>query len=308
LSRVVAGPAPAKLNLGLAIVGRRDDGYHLLESIFLPLALADQVVVECTPGRPGVRLVLQDASADVPADERNLAVRAARAFVEAAGVDDGIEIRLTKRIPSGGGLGGGSSDAAFVLRALASLRPGRVSAERLAELALALGADVPYFLAPRPALVSGIGERIEPLEGLPELPVLLANPGEAVATAAVFREYAAGGPALTADSAGPTMRSPREALAGGAFSPRELLAALGREGLRNDLEAAATRLCPRISILLQQLRELGASHTGMSGSGATVYGLFEEPAAAEAARERGRREGVFGDGVWAVRTRTLAGP
>lgn len=300
--------APGKINLGLSIVGRRADGYHLLESFFAPLELADTVELALEPSGSGVELSLEDAAADVPAGAQNLAVRAARAFVEAAGGCGAVRIRLVKRIPSGGGLGGGSSDAALVLRALDELAPGRVAAERLAALALSLGADVPYFLDPRPAWVSGIGERIEPWPGVPALPLLLANPGEALATAEVFRQFATGDGALTGGAAGSTMRSLLEVLARRGLSTEAFVAELARhpEGLRNDLLGAATGLCPSIAFLLQQLRELGASHVGMSGSGATVYGLFGAEAAAEEALERGRRRGLFGGRSWAMVSRTLA--
>jgi 4-diphosphocytidyl-2-C-methyl-D-erythritol kinase len=280
--------APAKINLGLRIVGLRDDGYHLLESVFVPLALADEVEVEVDPGDPGppgpvVQLELLDGPAEIPDDGTNLAVVAARAFLAAAGPlpDVGaVRIRLRKRIPVAAGLGGGSSDAAAVLRALAELLP--ESGVALSEVALGVGADVPFFLAPAPARVTGIGERIEPLEGLPRLAVLLANPGISLSTAQVYGLYDAlssdPGAGLTAAGPGSTIRT----LSGLGGDFRALA---GLPALENDLEAAAIRLCPPIARLRDRLRATGALQAGMSGSGATVYGLFETESQAANARE-----------------------
>jgi len=148
--------APGKVNFGLRILGRRADGYHRLESLFLPIDLADTLQLSLR-ARPGISLTLAGDSEGVPGDERNLAVRAAGAFLAEAGSDRGVEIRLEKRLPAPGGLGGGSSDAGAVLRGLEELMPGAVSRARLGSLALRLGADVPFFLAPAPALVGGVG-------------------------------------------------------------------------------------------------------------------------------------------------------
>jgi 4-diphosphocytidyl-2C-methyl-D-erythritol kinase len=181
--------APAKLNLGLRITGRRQDGYHELESLFVPLALADELAIELS-GPPGVRLELSGvAAAGVPADERNLAWRAAAAFAREARLGAGVSLALAKRVPSPAGRGGGSSDAGAVLRGLAILVPGAIALSRLAELALSIGADVPFFLAPRPALVRGIGERIIPVAGIPALPVVLAHPGAGLETKAVYAAF-----------------------------------------------------------------------------------------------------------------------
>jgi 4-diphosphocytidyl-2-C-methyl-D-erythritol kinase len=279
--------APAKINLGLRIVGRREDGYHLLESVFVPLALADELSIEVGRGfsgdpEPQVDLSLE-GQPELPADGSNLAVAAARAFLRAAGpAHDGVrvQIQLRKRIPVAAGLGGGSSDAGAVLRGLAELLP--ESEVALPEAALAVGADVPFFLAPTPSLVAGIGERIEPLAGLPELAVLLANPGISLSTAEVYELYDQGvgerDPSLTAAGPGSTMR----ALSSLGGDPDALA---GLPALQNDLEAAAIRLCPPIAGLRDRIRATGAIQVGMSGSGATVYGLFETKAEAEQARE-----------------------
>lgn len=272
--------APAKINLGLRITGVRADGYHELDSLFLPLDVGDQVeVAEVEVEAAGVTLELVEPAPGVPTDAGNLAVRAAEAFRREAGLDAGVHIRLTKGVPAAAGLGGGSSDAAAVLRSLEALHPGAVAPQRLREIALGLGADVPWFLDPRPARVTGVGERVEPLEGMPALCLLLANPGIPVSTAEVYRAWDALGGALTGPGAGSTLR-PLAALreAGGRLErvdPEEIA-----RWVANDLEAAATRLCPPIARLRARLVEAGARVVGLSGSGPTLYGLFPDRAAA----------------------------
>ena len=182
--------APAKVNLGLRVVGLRDDGYHLLESLFVPLDLMDRVrvSVESSP-RVEVGLQLTGATVDLPAAHENLAVQAARACLGATGQTARVEIALDKRIPIGAGLGGGSSDAAAALRALDAIFANAIARRDLAALALRLGADVPFFLDPRPAWVTGIGERIEPIDDLAPLDLVLVTPLPALSTAEVFRTY-----------------------------------------------------------------------------------------------------------------------
>jgi 4-diphosphocytidyl-2-C-methyl-D-erythritol kinase len=301
--------APAKVNLGLRITGIRPDGHHELESVVAPLDLGDDVVVDATPAAgPSVDLVLEAGAApagDVPAGPANLAARAAAAFLERAGLACAVVIRLTKRIPAAAGLGGGSSDAGAVLRALAEGFPGAIEPSALAALALGLGADVPFFLDPRPARVGGIGERVEPLPGVPELALLLVNPGIPLATADVYRAFDAlrpggSGPASAAMAVRlePLLRD------GGSWSPRGRPggpdAAAALEGLlRNDLEPAAVRLCPPIARLRGGLRAAGAQAVGLSGSGPTLLGVFESAAAAAEARGR------FAPPVWARVATTL---
>ena len=296
--------APAKINLGLRIVGRRDDGYHLLESVFVPLDLADTLELSIRGGgSPSAGPALElEVDGDAPSGPSNLAAVAARAFFDAAPAARarvaGVRMSLRKRIPSGAGLGGGSSDAAAVLLGLSQLCPEGPAAPDLAGIALSLGADVPYFLDPAPSLVRGIGEEIERLEGLRELWLLLVNPGISLATAEVYRVYDAlekpSREGLTAAEPGSTMR----ALFGPGSDPK---LPAGLSGLRNDLEAAAIRLCPPVSRLRDRMRALGARIVGMSGSGATVYGEFANEAEAETARAS------FATANWTCVTRTRSG-
>jgi len=266
--------APAKVNLGLRIVGRRQDGYHELESLFAPLDLADGIALHVeSASAASVALQLAGEEVGAPPGEDNLALRAARLFLERGGVTARVEIGLTKHTPAAAGLGGGSSDAAAVLRGLARAFPDALEAAELEAAALALGADVPFFLSPGPTWVSGIGEQREPVEGLPTLTLLLANPGAHLATAEVFRAFDA--------LAGPI--SPRRGcpadLVGTICDDRALGALLG-----NDLEPPAVRLCPAIARLRDALRATGARAVGMSGSGATLFAVFADRAAAEDAR------------------------
>ncbi len=277
--------APAKINLGLRVLGRRADGYHLLESVFLPLEWGDDVEVELLgPEEPALRFELAgNPSGDIPTDADNLAGRAALAFRQAAGPGPSIRVRLEKRLPSQAGLGGGSSDAGAVLRGLSELEPGRVSATQLHEVALALGADVPFFLDPRPALVSGIGERIEPLDGIRAVTVLLARGGPGLSTPRVFAAHDEA--SLTPGRPDPTIRplwALRESGGLGRAGPQL------RDLVQNDLEPSATRLNPMVADLQKEIEENGAKVSAMSGSGPTVYGLFEDDQEAEAAAEKVR--------------------
>ena len=273
--------APAKVNLGLRVVGRRADGYHEIESLFVPLDLADAIALSVESARATeVALAIDGPASGAPTGDDNLAARAARAFLARARIAARVAIRLTKRTPVAAGLGGGSSDAAAVLRGLAEAFPAALKSDALEEVALALGADVPFFLDPQPAWVTGIGERRAPVAGVPALALVIANPGEPLATREVFRAFDA--------LARPRARQPDP--------PRALARELAEDGalaarLHNDLEEPAVRLCPPIARLRAQLRAVGARAVGMSGSGATVFGVFADRAAAERAESGFERSG-----------------
>ncbi|MBW2240458.1 MAG: 4-(cytidine 5'-diphospho)-2-C-methyl-D-erythritol kinase [Deltaproteobacteria bacterium] len=299
--------APAKINLGLRILGRREDGYHRIDSVFLPLEWADELELEDAPPGEVTFALTGQPEPEVPTGPENLAVRAARAFRAAAGPGPGVALRLNKQLPSGAGLGGGSSDAAAVLRGLAAREPEALSREALAAVALELGADVPYFLDPRPAHVRGIGEQIEPLAGIRPISILLARAGAPLATSEVFQAFdrspAEFGPAssLTPEGAEPTIR-PLWALReeGGLVQAGPLLRGL----LHNDLEPVAGSLRPEVAQLRREIEESGALAAAMSGSGPVVYGLFEDEGRATAAVVRFRERSEVSVTV----TRTLASP
>ena len=255
--------APAKINLCLHVLGRRDDGYHELAMAMQRISLADRLEVSLSDGE-GVRLECDGL--EIGAGE-NIACRAARLFLCEAGVRGEVGIRMTKRIPVAAGLGGGSSDAAAVLAALSRLCGNPVSEARLMGLAAELGADVPFFLFERPAWATGTGTNLEELPPLPPVCYLILNPGFAVSTAWVYQS-------LRLTKGGELANLPRFSVT----TTTDLLAAL-----HNDLEAVTAERHPEINEMKDFLRANGALGTLMSGSGASVFGVFADQTAAEAA-------------------------
>jgi 4-diphosphocytidyl-2-C-methyl-D-erythritol kinase len=278
----VEEPARAKVNLTLGIVGRRDDGYHLVEGLVAFTALGDSVVVEPASGWS---LTLDGPfAAATPPGEDNLCLRAGRLLAEVVGRRGGAAIGLTKRLPVAAGIGGGSADAAAVLRGLGRLWGLAPADPALGACASRLGADVPVCLAGRTAFISGIGDVAGPGPDLAGVPVLLANPGPPLATAAVFA--ARHGPFSPPSPRWPAVRG----------DPAGLAATLAGGG--NDLTAAATGLVPAIADVLAALAALpGCLLARMSGSGATCFGLFTTPGAADAAARA-----VAGRGWWVAAT------
>jgi len=273
--------APAKINLALHVIGRRADGYHLLDTLVVHGVAADRLTAtpldvdapEGTPLRIDLRLTGRFA-AGLDAGADNLVLRAARRL-EAEARRLGrrptpLALDLDKALPIASGIGGGSSDAAAALRLLNRLWRLDLPVERLADLALPLGADVPMCVLGRPARARGIGEVIEPVAGLPALDLVLVNPGVAVATPAVFR---------TLDRRDNPGLPDLPARFGDAADLVDRLAAM-----RNDLEAAAIGLAPAIGESLARLRAApGCRLARMSGSGATCFAAFAEAREAEAA-------------------------
>jgi 4-diphosphocytidyl-2-C-methyl-D-erythritol kinase len=260
--------AAAKVNLYLHVTGRRGDGYHLLDSLVAFPDIGDRITAE-----PSACLTLEisgpEAAGLVDKAGENLVLRAARLLAERIGTTAGARLRLEKNLPVAGGIGGGSSDAAAALRALAAMWDASISKEGLCELGLRLGADVPACLYGGPVWVGGIGERIE-LAALPPVGLLLANPRKPLPTATVF--------AARSGEFGEVRRiAPMPKDAAGLAQ-----ALLSR---RNDLTGAAIGLVPEISAVLARLAQLpGALMARMSGSGPTCFALFRERAEAEDAR------------------------
>ncbi|MGH7819034.1 MAG: 4-(cytidine 5'-diphospho)-2-C-methyl-D-erythritol kinase [Candidatus Binatia bacterium] len=277
--------APAKINLILEVVGRRPDGYHDIDSIFLPVDLCDEVRVAVARGAgPGIEISCDDPA--VPTDSRNTAWRAAEELYRRCGAIPRVRIDLRKRIPSGAGLGGGSSDAAAVLRALARLEG---IAERSGEVlaaAGAVGADVSFFLWCRPSRVRGAGEIIDPLPAFPSRRLAIAWPGFAVSTRSAYAELDR---SLTSPKAADTMQ-------------RFLSGELNLREIHNDFEAIVGRSHPQIAELKTRFLSLGAEGAGLSGSGSAVFGIFRSRAEAEAAAGSIREQGF-----WAVSASTLNG-
>jgi len=259
--------AHAKINLWLKVVGRRADGYHLLDSLVAFADLADSL--DASPADTLSLTLDGPASSSLAGEGDNLALKAARLLADRAGVTPRAALRLVKRIPVAAGLGGGSADAAATLQALVELWRLALPAEELFDLAARLGADVPMCLAGRPALVSGVGEKLEPAPPLPACGLLLVNPGTALPTAAVFA-------ARRGDF------STVQPLARAWSDLPSLVEALAARG--NDLTAAAIAACPAIAEVLAFLRASPAvRYAAMSGSGATCFALYDTAAAAERA-------------------------
>ena len=258
----LAERAPAKVNLTLRITGRRADGYHLIESLVVFAGAGD--VLRAAPSDSLTLRVGGPFAAGVPEDGRNLVLRAAGALRAAHGVTAGAAITLDKRLPHGGGIGGGSSDAAAALRLLGRLWDVPPLGE---DAGLALGADVPVCrAAPAPAQVTGVGEVVAPVPPLPAAALVLVGPGVHVPTPAVFAARRGGVSA-------PLGPPPGGLDAGG-------LAEWARRG-GNDLTEAAVRTAPAIEEVLEALRAApGLLHVAMSGSGSVCYGLAPDMAAA----------------------------
>ena len=264
---VLTEAAPAKVNLSLAVTGKRADGYHLLDSLVVFGPAAD---VLHASGAADLSLTMEGPfAAGLAAEPDNLVLRAARALADWAGRPARAALVLEKHLPVASGIGGGSADAAAALRVLGRLWQLRPDADALAALALRLGADVPVCLGSRPSHMTGVGEGVAPLPRLPPCGLLLANPGVAVSTAEVFRACRPGASAVP-----PLPPSWPDAAA--------LAATLA--GRPNDLQEAACGVAPGIRAVLAALAaQPGCLLARMSGSGATCFGLFADPAQAVAA-------------------------
>ena len=258
----------AKVNLFLHVVGRRSDGYHLLDSLAVFAEAADLLSAEPADGLDlEIKGPFASSLADVDLSE-NLVLRAARALAASAEIPPCARITLVKALPVASGIGGGSADAAATLRMLASLS-GVAHGPALAAIAERLGADVPVCLDPRPTRMGGVGEILAPAPHIPRCGLALLNPGVPVATAEVFRRRTG------------AFSEPAPLPAGWADAAAM---AAGLAALRNDLEPAASALCPPVGAALEALRQTpGCLLARMSGSGATCFGLFATPAEAEAA-------------------------
>ena len=271
--------APAKVNLYLHVVGRRSDGYHLLDSLAVFPAVGD--TLRAAPAEAFSLALEGPFGGALQAVPDNLVLRAARGLAELAGVRGGARLTLVKTLPVASGIGGGSADAAAALRLLGRLWGVAPAAEALRALALRLGADVPVCLTGRPARMGGVGDMLSPAPDLPACGLVLVNPGVAVLTPDVFRARSG---RFSAPAALPSGWPDAVAMA------RDL-AALG-----NDLEPPAVTLCPVIGTVLAALRAApGRLLARMSGSGATCFGLFADAVAAAAAAEGVRRPGWW---VW----------
>lgn len=272
--------APAKVNYRLDVMRRRPDGYHDLRMIMQRIDLCDEITISLTD-KPGIRVVC--GRDGVPDGPENIAWRAADALLNESGLSVGIDIDITKNIPVAAGLGGGSSDAATVLMGVSELLNLQLTDDRLMEIGVKLGADVPFFIFKNCALAEGIGEILTPVNKVPDMWLVLVNPNIHVSTAWVYNNLQ-----LTTNRVANIIPLLYESIA-------EVCAVLG-----NDLESVTIERFPLIGEIKMRLLEAGARGAIMSGSGPTVFGLFEnEERARQAALELASESSWF---VSAVRT------
>jgi len=275
---------PAKINLWLEIIGKRKDGYHEVSSLMLPIAVYDHLQVERMPER----LSLSCEHPQVPTDGSNLACRAAQIFLKTAEITSGIHIQLEKNIPVGAGLGGGSADAAAVLLAMNQVFEERFSMLQLSHMAQKLGADVPFFLFKRPALATGIGEKIHPVEAVPQYPLVLVKPPLAVSTGWVYQSLKL------------TRGVSRIKIATFLAHPWQL-----HDFMENDLESVTLSEYPLLIKIKQWMMAQGAVGALMSGSGPTIFGVFAEMGQAERVGQLAKQ---VWDGCWVAATKAQTDP
>lgn len=264
--------APAKINLSLRVLGKRADGFHEIRTVFQALDLGDEVTV--SRGARGVELELRGP--DLGPEEENLAYRAAELFLETSGETQGVKVVLTKWIPAGAGLGGGSSDAAAVLRALALLSPFPPPPGALMSLGARLGSDVPFFLGDSPlAHGAGRGEVLTSMPALPPAHLVLALPGVHVSTPEAYAALGRASPPDDEDPEGLDADPPPSPAAW-----EDLLGAV-----RNDFEPVVAERHPEVRRSLEALREAGSHAVSLSGSGGACFGFFPDREAAEGAAD-----------------------
>lgn len=282
--------AHAKLNLSLRVLAREITGYHQIETIFCGLELADEIEIVRTASGVTLEVALPPEESGAPPDlgplEQNLAFRAATMFAEAASLEFGVHIRLVKRIPAGAGLGGGSSDAAAVLRALNEIADHALSDDELFALGVRLGSDVPFFLADVPlALAWGRGERMIALPPLPAAAVILAVPPERVSTGGAYEALEGERRTVSTVFQAPVSWHDVAAVA------------------ENEFESVIFQRHPRLAELRTALEEAGAVIARMTGTGSAIFAVFSDVVAA---REAARRLDHAHPDVAAILTRTRA--
>ena len=278
--------SPCKVNLLLNILGKRPDSFHELETVFHPVNLCD--MLSLTKAASGVQLTCSDPA--LPVDGSNLVHRAATNFFESAKIASGVRLHLEKRIPMAAGLGGGSGNAATTLLGLNELFGNPLSLAQLHAIAATLGSDVNFFLQTKPALASGRGEKIEPLEEFTAMrgaSFLLIHPGFGISTPWAYRELARFPSSLNG--------TPGRAQKLVSTLQTADLATAGRE-FYNSLEAPALEKYPVLSLYQEFFRANGAAATLMSGSGSTTFAIFKDQRSAEAVVEKFKAR--FGSAGW----------
>jgi 4-diphosphocytidyl-2-C-methyl-D-erythritol kinase len=271
--------APAKINLSLKILGRRNDGFHELDTLMVPISLYDEIRID--KGRHGIKFRCDNPS--VPQGDDNLAVRAAKAFFETTKIEPAISIELKKKIPHGAGLGGGSSDAASVLQALNELFDAKLSREALTEMAEPIGSDVPFFLFRSAALCKGHGEMVSPVKLKRQLSILLLKPAFAVSTVWAYSRW----------------RDSRE-IPGIRYESQKF----AEQAFVNDLERPVFEkfvFLAQSKMWLLSQSEVGAAL--MSGSGSTMFAVMRENAGADSVAKRAK--GALDPELWTCACETI---
>lgn len=263
--------APAKVNLSLKVLSKREDGYHELDSLMFAVSLYDTLTVSVSPSALAAVSCTVTGPEAVEGGETNLASRAASGVLEALGVTARVGVALDKHIPFGAGLGGGSSDAAAVIRLLPRLLGSRLAPGRARALARSLGADVPFFLGCRPSRATGIGDQLEPLSAVPSGTLLVAVPPERVNTAWAYRSAL---PRLTSSNCDSSFRA----------LPSQIEAV--ESWFSNDFQRGVEQAVGSVRQVREVLQGLGARATVLSGSGSAVVGYFANPDEARAAARR----------------------
>lgn len=279
-------PSPCKVNLLLNILGKRADGFHELETVMQPVNFCDELAFE----RGGTKIQLSCSDKSLPVNSKNLVFRAAKNFLKAAKIRDGVKIRLKKKIPLAAGLGGGSGNAATTLLALNDLFEAPLSVVKLNELAAALGSDIPFFLQNKPALATGRGEKIQQLENFPALngnAFLLIHPGFGISTPWAYQNLGRFSSALNGQKG-------RAQKLISLLQTADLKTAAGE--FYNSLEAPALEKFPVLQLFQEFLHVNGALAALMSGSGSTTFAIVENVTAAESLAEKFKSK--FGQNCW----------
>ncbi|MBI2339443.1 MAG: 4-(cytidine 5'-diphospho)-2-C-methyl-D-erythritol kinase [Deltaproteobacteria bacterium] len=266
--------SPGKINLRLDVLGKRNDGYHDLRMLNSAVSVYDDIELNIID-----RGIVVEVADDprVPSGEDNIVFRAAKEIMAYSNKNVGVHVRIKKNIPSGAGMGGGSSNAASILAGLNQLLKINLNREKLIRIGLRFGADIPFFLYGSPAIATGIGENLARVRRLPRLPVVIVSPNLSVATKWVFERYQPNG------SRHGEMEIPRE------FATKKAVVKM----MNNDLESVTSRLYPVVNDLKDRLVKYGALGAQMTGSGPSVFGIFaDEEQAVRAAKKLSQKANV----------------
>ncbi len=248
--------SPCKLNLRLDIVGKRSDGYHELRSVMERINLSDQVEINIV--EKGIMVTCDNEA--VPQDEDNIAFKAIKEILAYSSRNVGVEVHIKKKIPIAAGLGGGSSNAATVIKGINQLLKLKLPKEKLMQIGLKVGADVPFFLFEGPAIAEGVGEQLKKIKSMPKLLFLLVNPNIPVTTESVYRKYSMEGAHKNGMEVPNIYRTKRDVA----------------KILNNDLERVTIKDYPVIGEIKEEMIRLGALASQMTGSGPTVFGIFAD--------------------------------